>query len=89
VTPEPVPGELPEMLWYDGRFARSIRVDAPVDPAAGWEAHAHIFDPDGAELIVVNRDGSARHGLAGALHPDDAAVLRAIGFDTPEDGEVR
>jgi len=85
---KPVAGDLPQMLWFSGRYHLNIRVDAPVGPADLFEPHAHVHDEAGRELVVVNRDGSARHGTGGRLHPRDAGVLGALGYAIPDDFRI-
>jgi hypothetical protein len=80
---------MPEMSWYGGRFARNIRIDAPIDGGESFDPHAHVFDESGTELLVVNRDGTARHGSRGRLHPQDAELLAALGYRISADLWVR
>ena len=49
------------------------------------QPHAHVFGRKGDEIVVVNLDGTGSHGTKGRLHPDDADVLRARGFEIPTD----
>lgn len=86
---EPVPGEMPQMLWYSGRYRLNIRTDSPAEPGETFDVHAHVHDEEGNELVVVNLDGTARHGVAGTLHPDDARTLRALAYRIPDDRVIR
>jgi hypothetical protein len=88
-TLQSVPGEAPEMRWYNGRFARNIRIDAPVEGGQTFAPHAHVHDEAGEEIVVVNFDGTARHGQHGRIHPDDARVLIMLGYRIRADRHVR
>jgi hypothetical protein len=74
-----------EGKWISGRFDRNIRLDQATHLLGDGQPHAHVFGRKGDEIVAVNLDGTGSHGSKGRLHPDDAGVLRARGYEIPTD----
>lgn len=76
-------GRLHEGKFISGRFDRNIRIDnANYGPG---DRHAHVLGRKGNEVGIVKVDGTGSHGTKCRLHPDDAAALRANGFNIHAD----
>ncbi len=69
---------LDEGKWIKGRFDSNIRIDQPTHGAG--QTHAHVYGRKGAEIGVVNFDGSSSHGTKCRLNDADADALRDRGF---------
>lgn len=72
--------------WISGRFDNNIGIDQPSHGVG--QTHGHVYGRTGKQLVVVNYDGTASHGTKGRLHVDDAAALRARGFEIKDDNIV-
>jgi len=70
---------LRERTWITGRFERNIGIDN-VTYVLG-QKHAHVLGRKGDQLVVVNLDGTGSDDTKGRLHDEDAAALRAKGFE--------
>jgi hypothetical protein len=71
---------LRERTWISGRFERNIGID---DATSGdGRENIHVLGRKGEQLVVVvNLDGTGGHGTQGRLQDQDAAALRAKGFN--------
>lgn len=76
---------LNEGKFVDGRFKHNIRIDQPTHIQRQGEPHAHVLGRKGNELVVVNYNGTASHGMKGRLHTSDAEALKALGFAIRDD----
>jgi hypothetical protein len=70
---------LRERTWITGRFERNIGIDNAAD--ATGQRQAHVLGRKGDQVVVVKLDGTGSHGTIGRLHDQDAAALRAKGFE--------
>ena len=77
--------QLNARTWVSGRFLRDTRIDEPVDDPGLGLPDTGVFGRNGAEIVAVVLDGSARGGQKGRLPHDDAEALRGSGLTVPED----
>src|SRR3974390_347630 len=70
---------LRERTWIGGRFERNLGIDNAMDGFG--ERQAHVLGRKDDQLVIVDLNGPGGDGTKGRLHDNEAAALRAKGFE--------